>query len=171
MPSEHSNLPMDQIPDRPYVPEISEFRRRRNCEQGLPQSCFTTLTAFTIVATCLVSSAVAFTSTRTNGALDKAFVHPTSPGMRSAPLRPFGSHVQSTSSVPSTRLFAASDPNSDKAEWRGLLSAFQMYKAAYGDLRVPTRFIVPSMPPWPGMYIYVLLLALFAARGFSHLLI
>jgi len=24
-----------------------------------------------------------------------------------------------------------------------------MYKAAYGDLRVPTRFVVPSMPPWP----------------------
>jgi hypothetical protein len=151
MSSDHSNLPMDQIPERPSEndPEISEFRIRRKCEQGLQQSYFTTLTAFTIAATCLVSSAAAFTSTRTNGVLDKAFLHPTSPGMRSAPLRPFGSHVQSTSSAPSTRLFASSDPSSDKAEWRGLLKAFQMYKAAYGDLRVPTRFIVPSMPPWP----------------------
>jgi hypothetical protein len=25
-----------------------------------------------------------------------------------------------------------------------------MYKAAYGDLKVPTRFVVPSMAPWPG---------------------
>lgn len=24
-----------------------------------------------------------------------------------------------------------------------------MYKAAYGDLKVPSRFIVPSLPPWP----------------------
>ena len=24
-----------------------------------------------------------------------------------------------------------------------------MYKAAYGDLKVPQRFIVPSMKPWP----------------------
>jgi hypothetical protein len=42
--------PMDQIPDRPRpsqnVPEISEFRRRRKCDQGLPQSYFT-VTALT----------------------------------------------------------------------------------------------------------------------------
>ena len=34
-------------------------------------------------------------------------------------------------------------------EWKAVVSAFQMYKAAYGDLKVPTRFVVPSMPPWP----------------------
>lgn len=39
---------------------------------------------------------------------------------------------------------------SDEAEWSALLSGFQMYKAAYGDLKVPSRFVVPSMPPWPG---------------------
>jgi hypothetical protein len=39
---------------------------------------------------------------------------------------------------------------SDEAEWRALLAAFKMYKTAYGDLKVPSRFIVPSMPPWPG---------------------
>eukprot|EP00978_Attheya_sp_CCMP212_P036640 scaffold167850_cov51-Attheya_sp.AAC.1 len=38
----------------------------------------------------------------------------------------------------------------DEDEWRTLLSAFQMYKAAYGDLKVPRRFIVPAMQPWPG---------------------
>lgn len=29
------------------------------------------------------------------------------------------------------------------------MAAFQMYKAAYGDLKVPSRFVVPAMPPWP----------------------
>eukprot|EP00548_Thalassiothrix_antarctica_P017467 CAMPEP_0194179790 /NCGR_PEP_ID=MMETSP0154-20130528/13185_1 /TAXON_ID=1049557 /ORGANISM="Thalassiothrix antarctica, Strain L6-D1" /LENGTH=921 /DNA_ID=CAMNT_0038895271 /DNA_START=318 /DNA_END=3083 /DNA_ORIENTATION=+ len=37
----------------------------------------------------------------------------------------------------------------DESEWKALIAAFQMYKAAYGDLKVPTRFIVPEMPPWP----------------------
>jgi len=47
----------------------------------------------------------------------------------------------------------------DEDEWRTVLAAFQMYKAAYGDLKVPSRFIVPGMAPWPGKllwcYIYV----------------
>eukprot|EP00591_Stephanopyxis_turris_P001962 CAMPEP_0195524990 /NCGR_PEP_ID=MMETSP0794_2-20130614/25162_1 /TAXON_ID=515487 /ORGANISM="Stephanopyxis turris, Strain CCMP 815" /LENGTH=947 /DNA_ID=CAMNT_0040655341 /DNA_START=72 /DNA_END=2915 /DNA_ORIENTATION=+ len=37
----------------------------------------------------------------------------------------------------------------DNSEWQTLVAAFQMYKAAYGDLKVPSRFVVPSMPPWP----------------------
>jgi hypothetical protein len=37
----------------------------------------------------------------------------------------------------------------DTVEWKAVLAAFKMYKAAYGDLRIPLRFIVPSMPPWP----------------------
>jgi hypothetical protein len=41
-------------------------------------------------------------------------------------------------------------PEPDEDEWKALLAAFQMYKAAYGDLKVPSRFIVPTMPPWPG---------------------
>ena len=42
-----------------------------------------------------------------------------------------------------------SDSSDDRDEWNALIAAFQMYRAAYGDLRVPLRFIVPSMPPWP----------------------
>lgn len=38
----------------------------------------------------------------------------------------------------------------DEDEWRTVVAAFQMYKAAYGDLKVPSRFIVPGMAPWPG---------------------
>ncbi|KAL7535558.1 hypothetical protein ACHAXR_006567 [Thalassiosira sp. AJA248-18] len=44
---------------------------------------------------------------------------------------------------------AASDVE-DEDEWRTVLAAFQMYKAAYGDLKVPSRFVVPGMAPWPG---------------------
>lgn len=38
---------------------------------------------------------------------------------------------------------------SEEAEWNALIASFQMYKAAYGDLKVPSRFVVPAMPPWP----------------------
>jgi len=37
----------------------------------------------------------------------------------------------------------------DEQEWNAVIAAFQMYKAAYGDLKVPVRFVVPAMPPWP----------------------
>ena len=47
-----------------------------------------------------------------------------------------------------------SSSDSDEDEWRALIASFQMYKAAYGDLKVPSRFVVPSMPPWPGKFYY-----------------
>ena len=46
----------------------------------------------------------------------------------------------------------------DEDEWRTVLAAFQMYKAAYGDLKVPSRFIVPGMAPWPGKFALMLML-------------
>lgn len=167
MTSEQSNLSGNQFSKKSSkdAPEISEYGRRRNCEQGLSQSYFTTLTAFTIAATCLVSSAAAFTPAKANiSPLDNnAFFTPTSPGTRSTSLRPFGFNVKSASvSVPITQLFSSAhsstDPGeSDVEEWRALLAAFQMYRAAYGDLKVPTRFVVPSMAPWPGMCVSALL--------------
>jgi hypothetical protein len=45
---------------------------------------------------------------------------------------------------------AQSKVDDDEEEWRTVLAAFKMYKAAYGDLKVPSRFIVPGMAPWPG---------------------
>jgi len=50
-------------------------------------------------------------------------------------------HEQASSS-------SSSKPD-DESEWKSVLSCFKMYKAAYGDLKVPSRFVVPSMPPWP----------------------
>ena len=45
---------------------------------------------------------------------------------------------------------SSSGGKADETEWKTLVLAFQMYKAAYGDLKVPSRFVVPSMAPWPG---------------------
>jgi hypothetical protein len=42
-------------------------------------------------------------------------------------------------------------PPADQQEWKAVVMALQLYKAAYGDLKVPTLFVVPSMAPWPGM--------------------
>ena len=52
----------------------------------------------------------------------------------------------SEDSVPSR---SSSPPADDEAEWKAVVAAFKMYKAAYGDLKVPQRFVVPTLPPWP----------------------
>lgn len=44
---------------------------------------------------------------------------------------------------------SSSSSSDDEEEWRAVVAGFQMYKAAYGDLKVPQRFVVPNMPPWP----------------------
>ena len=40
----------------------------------------------------------------------------------------------------------------DEDEWMAMLAAFKMYKAAYGNLKVPLRFTVPALAPWPGQH-------------------
>lgn len=44
----------------------------------------------------------------------------------------------------------AKSAEKDLAEWKAIVLALKLYKAAYGDLKVPKRFVVPSMAPWPG---------------------
>lgn len=73
----------------------------------------------------------------------------------------------STTKTTTTSLFAESTgqqegksvlgekTSDDDDEWNTLVSAFKMYKAAYGDLKVPSRFVVPSMPPWPSKFSFV----------------
>ena len=63
--------------------------------------------------------------------------------------------ISSTSNIRSNMhpLFSSldsDDANFDESEWQAVTAALQMYKAAYGDLKVPSRFVVPSLPPWPG---------------------
>lgn len=69
----------------------------------------------------------------------------------------FSSNSAATSTARSHMppLFSSSDGtdvNFDESEWRAVTAALQMYKAAYGDLKVPSRFVVPSLPPWPGKF-------------------
>ena len=59
--------------------------------------------------------------------------------------------VQSSQNTDQSSSSGGGDDN-DEHEWRTVLAAFQMYKAAYGDLKVPSRFIVPGMAPWPGKF-------------------
>lgn len=76
------------------------------------------------------------------------------------PMLGFGSFATTTSNPtrPNSWLLSAAPADSeavaapveDEDEWRTVLAAFKMYKAAYGDLKVPSRFVVPGMAPWPG---------------------
>lgn len=62
-------------------------------------------------------------------------------------LKKIPSRTASTSS-----LFSSIDEDGnapDEVEWRAMLAAFQMYNAAYGNLKVPLRFVVPALAPWP----------------------
>lgn len=84
----------------------------------------------------------------------------------------FSSSSSSFSSAHASRIFSFGRPSSssssplfssldeaqpsggkvDESEWQAVVAALQMYKAAYSDLKVPSRFVVPSLPPWPGEY-------------------
>ena len=64
--------------------------------------------------------------------------------------------IRSTTASTS-RLFSSmdesdSDDLSDQEEWKALVASLKMYKAAYGNLKVPSRFVVPAMAPWPSEF-------------------
>eukprot|EP00977_Amphora_coffeiformis_P005031 scaffold1064_cov85-Amphora_coffeaeformis.AAC.20 len=55
-----------------------------------------------------------------------------------------------TRTTTSTALqLAQKSDDQDAREYKAVLTAFKLYKAAYGDLKIPQRFVVPSMKPWP----------------------
>ncbi|KAG7346951.1 helicase domain protein [Nitzschia inconspicua] len=63
--------------------------------------------------------------------------------------RKLPSFVSTTSTQLLLSSRGSSGKSSDQAEWKAVLMALQLYKAAYGDLKVPMLFVVPSMAPWP----------------------
>jgi hypothetical protein len=130
---------------------MAEHRRIRKTNQSQSPS-YLTLAALTIAGMYLVSPAAAFTSSGPRPSIDKDITGHSKFSSRLAPLPPFCTNPRSPSLIPKSRLYSSRETDSDKEEWRAMLAAFQMYKAAYGDLKVPTRFVVPSMPPWPGKY-------------------
>ena len=115
--------------------------------QSLSNSrCFTRFTAVAIIAAYIVSSASAFTQPHNQIG--------TTPVSRP----PIISSVRTEDGLPSfssrTRLFLASSGKesgkTDQNEWKAVFLTLQLYKAAFGDLKVPTKFVVPAAAPWPG---------------------
>jgi hypothetical protein len=129
-----------------------DYRRRRKCDRGTV-SFMTKIAAFTIVATCIMCCVAGFSS---SGVLPRRFssTKAESTARTTTCLRPFALQKETRSPffrlTSTTGLYSSNSQDSDKQEWQAIYSAFQMYKAAYGDLKVPMRFIVPAMPPWPG---------------------
>lgn len=125
-------------------------RRRRNVPSDCSSSLgFASIAVLVIATSCLwITPAAGFLSTTTcpsssAGRKNAAYLF-TSQRRRVAPFT-----TLSVTTAPFTRLSMAASPG-DKEEWRAILLSFQLYKAAYGDLKIPTRFVVPSMQPWPG---------------------
>ena len=110
--------------------------------------CFTKFTAVAIVAAYIVSTASAFTQPHNR--------------IGATPISrpPLISSARTEDGLPSfssrTQLFLSSDSKSDSSktdqkEWRAVFLTLQLYKAAFGDLKVPGKFVVPAAAPWPGM--------------------
>lgn len=66
-----------------------------------------------------------------------------------------------------------SNTNSDQQEWKAIFVALQLYKAAYGDIKIPIEFIVPAAAPWPGTFIvfYDLQRSICSIRTVSSLIV
>lgn len=148
---------------------ISEETRRRRCAQSPSSSsvCLSTVAALTVAVSYLwVSPVVGFltspstSSARERGALIHTHSQPQSGHGNSLQI-PFGLHQLNgrhyADSKSRVYMAPAAGPGDEKEEWRAILASFQLYKAAYGDLKIPIRFVVPSMKPWPGKFLFVLL--------------
>ena len=124
---------------RQTVPKFPDCRIRRRTTKRVSSILHVTAVTFA-AATWVCCNATAFISTKSVTRIPFGTLHP------------FMEHSM-TANIPRpfiTRLFASNPPDSEQDEWRAVLAAFKLYKAAYGDLRIPTRFVVPSMAPWPG---------------------
>jgi hypothetical protein len=101
---------------------------------------------------CIANSAAAFSSGNTVATFVRQHAPPTMLSNNNNK-QLVGSSPNSRAAATALQMSSGAEPEGDdQHEWKALVAAFQMYKAAYGDLRVPLRFIVPSMPPWPSKY-------------------
>ncbi len=155
MSKQRTDLPISDILEVPIDDSypMADGKRRRSFFQLCSSSSlrFTTVAAFTLAASCLwlsPASGFVYSTPRTSVANSVTNSH-------QHQIAPFG--VQ-----PNERLYgrffplylATGGSSSDKEEWRAILASFQLYKAAYGDMKIPTRFVVPSMKPWPGEFYF-----------------
>jgi hypothetical protein len=143
-----SNMSELMANDPPIDMSAQSTRRRRNIHTSSSSSLYlTSVTALAVAISCLwVSPVAGFISSEHISSVQKDRGY--TPCQRR--IAPFAIH--SAVSAPFGRLYMAAS-SGDKDEWRAILSSFQLYKAAYGDLKIPTRFVVPTMQPWPGKMI------------------
>lgn len=153
-----ADMPTSDIPIDDSHP-MADGQQRRRTLQSLSYSSIrlTTVAALTVAVSCLwMSPASGFISApRTlmaNGVANSNFNQKASFGLQLNE-RPYGRFIH--------LYLAIGGSSSDKEEWRAILASFQLYKAAYGDMKIPTRFVVPSMKPWPGEFAVVLLVTKF----------
>jgi len=152
------NIMINKSPEHGPAPEHPPTKAAKSANRKATYAC---QSIFIIAAACAVASKATSVSSFT----------PSTPGLSTRIYQQTHSSSSSTSqslSPPNlvknptfisrtptrkTALFANTNTGtkkkSDSTEWNALLASFQMYKAAYGDLKVPSRFVVPSMPPWP----------------------
>jgi len=134
----------------PSTTTSSETNMCANVAATRNHNYFTKIMAVTVLAAYLVSSASAFSHTQNQIGV--------SLGKRMSFVTPARTEF-SLGSLLSTRRTrvvltaesgsSASSSKSDQKEWKAVFLALQLYKAAYGDLKVPARFVVPSVAPWP----------------------
>ena len=154
---QHAQHPQRQLgmiessPLRGGVPATNSFLTSTQSHNHF--SYFSKFTVVTIIAAYAVSSASAFTQLQNQ--------------MRATPSSLLGRRQSSISFVRTktdflsfssrTKLFLSKDTGSssgssksDQQEWKAVFLTLQLYKAAFGDLKVPAKFVVPSAAPWPG---------------------
>lgn len=128
------------------------YRRRRKDINGdlLLPSTLGSIQRSALIFVCVVASIGAFSvpTISSRRSLPATPLHHTSPfSGRAVPSR----ITWSTSTLFSSNNNQDIGSSDDEDEWRAMLAAFQMYKAAYGNLKVPLRFVVPALAPWPGL--------------------
>jgi hypothetical protein len=64
------------------------------------------------------------------------------------PLHPHH-RIDGVSLAATARETGSTAKDDDTAEWRAVLAALTLYQAAFGDVKVPQKFIVPTASPWP----------------------
>jgi len=125
-----------------------KYRRRRKVENGRRLSNFCIVQRSILIFVCAMASVQAFSSAIFTGR--RSLLRSQAPS-KYHHLSPF-SCKPAPSRIASTTLFSSDgEDESSKEEWQAILAAFQMYKAAYGNLKVPLRFVVPALAPWPGL--------------------
>jgi len=153
------NPPIGELPRENSDPIAQGIRRR----QYYQSSSYSTISisavaALTVAVSYLcVSPAAGFLSSTPRSSVEGGGTNTYPRGSQPISLHasPFGIHLWNKRQLgAATRLYMApGGASDDKEEWSAILASFQLYKAAYGDLKIPTRFVVPSMKPWPGKFL------------------